>query len=208
MIISVFLFFTGFELTKYDWAADYYSTNICFSTILVGQFCIMLGYMWKKYERNHDINMKAYRITSIVSLCLFFSLVFLSGSNRFIDFHTNTYPNFPIGIGIILSSLLFGYSLTRNFNFEIVWLKPFVQAVCYIGRYAIFVFLLHHYLIAILDSFILKDVYPHIKLDYLNAFVYTILTLLSCYIIISFIRKIAPSLLGEKRISLSKMQSE
>lgn len=199
MIVSIFILLIGLVLTKNEWAADYYTTNICFSTILVGQCCIMMGYMWKKYENSHKIFLKEYKIISLVSFCSFLALEFITEPGSAIDFHTNSYPNIPIGMGIVLSSLLLGYSWARNINFDVKWLNPFIKFICFLGRYAIFVFLLHHTVIAILDRFLIGRVYPHIKQDYFNAFIYMTLTLICCYIIITIIKKFVPFLLGEKQ---------
>lgn len=204
-VISVFILFTRLVLTKYEWAADYYTTDICLSTILVGQCCIMLGYIWKQYESNHVINLKALRIVSTVSLCFFIILEFITEPGSYVDFHTNTYPNYPIGAGIVISSLLFGYSWARNVNFDNVWFKPIVKAICFFGKYAIFIFVLHHWVIDVLNKYVLCRIYPHVMQDPLNALIYSILTLLSCYIIISVLKRFAPFLLGEKRISTTKI---
>lgn len=171
ILLSFFLLLTGFILSKYVWAADYFTTNICFSTILVGQFCIMIGYMWKKYEDNHEINIKNYKVFSLVTLIVFIVLEFVTEPGRSIDFHTNAYPNIPIGMGIVLSSLLFGYSWARNLDYEIFG-NPFIKMIGFIGRYAIFVFLLHHYTIFVLDKFLIGGFYPHVKQNYLNACLY------------------------------------
>lgn len=76
MILSLFIMFLGLILTKYSWAADYYTTNICFFTILVGQCFIMMGVMWKKHEKNNDINIKLCKIISLVALSGFITLEF------------------------------------------------------------------------------------------------------------------------------------
>lgn len=120
-----------------------------------------------------------------------------------IDIHTNTYPIFPIGAGIVLSSLLLGYSWARNMKIERGWIMPIINAVCFMGKYAIFIFLLYHFIIDFLDKYLLAGFYPQVKHEPLNALIYKALTLLACQIIIMILKRFTPFLLGEN-ININK----